>query len=79
MTISGYDWTGRYVYRARSEGKENAQHSSQTLAVINDLACITDLFPTGSLLSFEPGDHVLLKTWTPASPETQLEQKWPGP
>ena len=46
-TISGYDWGGRNVYRSRSEGKENVQHLSQTLAVMNDLASIRDLSPTG--------------------------------
>ena len=36
------------------------QHSSQTSAVFNDLACIRDHSPTGSLHSFEPGDKMLL-------------------
>ena len=42
--------------------KVYVQHLSQTLAVINDLACIRDLSPTGLLHSFEPADKVLLKT-----------------
>ena len=52
-------------------------HLSQTLVVMNDLACIRDLSPTGLLHSFEPADKVLLKIWTTASPESQLE-KWTG-
>ena len=35
--------------------------------------------PTGLLRSFEPTDKVLLKTWTTASPESQLGEKWTGP
>ena len=77
MTISGYNWGGRCVCRSRSEGKENVQHLSQTLAVMNDFACIRGLFPTGLLYSFELAD-VLLKTWMTASPESQLEY-WTGP
>ena len=37
--------------------KNCVQHLSQTLAVINDLACIRNLSPTGSLYSFEPGNR----------------------
>ena len=59
--------------------KNYVQHLSQTLAIINDLASIRDLSPTGVLHSFGPGDKVLLKTWTTASPESQLEQKWTEP
>ena len=36
-------WGGRYVYRSRSEGKENVQRGSQTSAVMNDLVCMGDL------------------------------------
>ena len=54
------------------------QHSSQTSAVFNDLACIRDHSPTGSLHSFEPGDKMILKTWKTESPESQLEEKWTG-
>lgn len=36
--------------------KNYIQHLSQTLVMINDLACIRDPFPTGLLRSFEPGD-----------------------
>ena len=79
MTISGSDWGGKYVSRSRSEGKENVQHLNQTLAVINDLAYIRDLFPTGVLHSFEPGDKVLFKTWKTASPESQPEEMWTDP
>ena len=31
------------------------------------------------LYSFEPAGKVLLKTWKTASPESHLEEKWPGP
>ena len=79
VTISGCDWGGKYVSRSRSEGKENVQHLNQTLAVINDLAYIRDLFPTGVLHSFEPGDKVLFKTWKTASPESQPEEMWTDP
>ena len=79
MTISGYDWSERYIYRSRSGGKENVQHLSQTLAVINDLAYIKRPLPTGLLHPFEPGDKVLLKTWKTGSPESQLEEKWTVP
>ena len=52
---------------------------SQTLAVSNDLPCIRDLSPTGSLQSSEPGDKVLLKTGRTGFPESQLEEKCTGP
>ena len=71
MTISDYDWGGRYVYKPRNGGKE---HLSQTLGVINDFTYIRDLFCTGLLLSSGPGDEVLLKTWKKGSPESQLEE-----
>ena len=58
--------------------KEYVQHLSQTLTVTNEFACIRDFSPRGLLHSFEPADKVLLKTWTTV-PESQLEQKWPGP
>lgn len=35
--------------------KNYVPHLSKNLAVVNDLACIQDLSPTGSLHSFEPG------------------------
>ena len=47
--------------------------------MINDLACIRDLSPTGLLHSFEPADKVLLKIWVTASPESQLGERWTGP
>ena len=56
--------------------KKYVQQLSQTLAVINDLICIRDLSPTGSLHPFEPADKVLLKPWMTACPESQLEEKW---
>ena len=55
--------------------KKYVQQLSQTLAVINDLACIRDFSPYGLLLSFGPGDKMLLKTWKMGSPESQLEEK----
>ena len=54
-------------------------HLSQTLSIISDLAFIRDIYPIGSLHSFEPGDEVLLKTQMTASPESQLEGKWTEP
>ena len=42
-------------------------HLSQTLVVMNDLASIRDLSPTGLLHSFEPADKMLLKIWVTAS------------
>ena len=62
----------------KTEGKENVQHLSQTLAVMNDLARIKDFSPTGLLHSFEPADKVLFNIWMTASPESQLEEKWTG-
>ena len=59
--------------------KKYVQQLSQTLAVINDLACIRDLCYTGSLHSFESSDKVLLKTWKIGFPESQLGEKWTGP
>ena len=50
--------------------KKYVQQLSQTLAVINDLACIRDFSPTCLLYFFE--DKVLLKTWKRGSPESQL-------
>ena len=75
---SRLQWGGRYICRSRSEGKVLCTTSSQTLAVISDLTCIRDLFPTGLLHSFEPGDKVLLKTWRTGSPESHLEEKPTG-
>ena len=59
--------------------KEYVQHLSQTLTVTNEFACIRDFSPRGLLHSFEPADKVLLKSWTTASPESQLGGKWTGP
>ena len=56
--------------------KKYIQHLNQTLAITNDLSCIGDLSPTGSLHSSEPGDKVILKTWKTGSQESQLEEKW---
>ena len=62
----------------KTEGRETVQHLSQTFAVMNDLACIRDLSPTGLLRSFEPAHKVLLKTWMTASPQNQLGGKLTG-
>ena len=67
-----------YVDQEVKKVKNYVQHLSQTLAVIHKVSCIRDLSPTGSLPFFEPGDKVLLKTWTTGSRESQLERKWTG-
>ena len=68
---------GMYVNQERKV-KNCVQHLSQTLAMINDLACIRDLCTTSPLQPFEPTGKVLLKTWKTGSPESQLEEKWTG-
>ena len=57
--------------------KKYVQQVSKTLAVINDLACIRDLFPIGAPHSCE--DEVLLKSWETGPPESQPGEKWTGP
>ena len=58
--------------------KNCVQHLSQTLAMINDLACIRDLCTTSPLQPFEPTGKVLLKTWKAGSPESWIEEKRMG-
>ena len=50
----------------KTEGKEN-ERLSQTLAVMNGLACIRNFSRTGLPHSFEPADKMLLKIWVTAS------------
>ena len=59
--------------------KKNVHHLNQALAVMDGLACIRDLSPTGSLHPFNLGDEALLETWKTASPESRLEEKWTKP
>ena len=78
-SISGYDWGGRHVYRSGSEGKEICTTFRSDFSCDQWPCLYQRLLPHSSLCAFEPGDKVLLKTRTIASPESQLEEKWTGP
>lgn len=53
---------------------------SSVLTYVHEFASHTSAYPSDvPLHAFQPGDHVLLKTWKDQGPQKQLLPKWMGP